>query len=154
MFKFAFTFFFFISFFCFAQNAPVIRTEKSAELFLIAQHEAGEIVIENKLNTKTALQTKHHNALAKYNPVTLSFSGLMLFYQHIVSPQLNATCVYSRSCSNFAKQAILEYGIIKGVFLTADRLMRCNAHCENDIPPYSFETSGKAIDEPFLYRFK
>lgn len=142
----AFLFFFCISLAGFSQS--------KTDLKLIGQHQIGEKRIDNKLNTKTPLQTKHQSAIAKYNPVTLTFTGLMLGYQHIISPQLNATCVYSRSCSNFAKQAIFEYGIVKGVFLSADRLMRCNAQCENDIPSYAFDANGKGIDEPTLYRFK
>jgi len=145
--KFVLLFSFCISLSCFSQN-------RKADLSLIDQHPIGEKQLDNKLNTKTALRTRHSNAIARYNPVTLTFTGLMLFYQHVVSPQLNATCIYTRSCSNFAKQAIYEYGIVKGVFLAADRLMRCNPQCENDMPSYSFDANGKAIDEPSLYRSK
>ena len=137
--------FFSVSIFSFSQN-------KKNDLAFIAKHIPGEIISVNPLNTKTPIKTKHQNAIAKFNPVTLTFSGLMLFYQHIVSPQISSECIYTRSCSNFAKRAIYEYGIIKGVFLAADRLMRCNAFCENDFPSYTFSANGKIIDEPSVYK--
>lgn len=140
-----FHFILFLPFFLHAQD-------KNVNTKLIDQHFSGELQRTNSLNTQTPLQTKHRSFFAKYNPVTLTLSGLMLFYQHVVSQQISAECIYSRSCSNFAKQAINEFGIIKGVCLAADRLMRCNRPCENDFPSYSFNSNGKITDEPKDYR--
>ncbi len=59
------------------------------------------------------------------------------------------------SCSNFGVNAIKELGVIKGICLTADRLTRCNgqAQCETEYYLINHIT-GKAIDEPSMYRFK
>lgn len=61
-----------------------------------------------------------------YNPINLTFSGLMFFYQNVISSQVNAQCLFSPSCSEFAKASIKKYGLIKGMFLAADRVQKCN----------------------------
>jgi putative membrane protein insertion efficiency factor len=61
-----------------------------------------------------------------YNPINLTFSGLMFFYQNVISSQLNAKCLFTPSCSEFAKASIKKYGLIKGIFLAADRVQKCN----------------------------
>jgi putative membrane protein insertion efficiency factor len=61
-----------------------------------------------------------------YNPVNLTFSALMFFYQNIISSQVNANCIFTPSCSEFAKAGIKKYGLIKGMFLAADRVQKCN----------------------------
>jgi hypothetical protein len=35
-------------------------------------------------------------------------------------------CRYSPTCSVYAEQAIIKYGIIKGIYLAAKRLSRCH----------------------------
>ena len=59
---------------------------------------------------KVTLMRIGPNALTRYNPVSLSFSGLLFFYQKVVSTQLAANCPYEISCSNFSKKTITEYG--------------------------------------------
>lgn len=60
-------------------------------------------------------------------PISLLGGVFMFTYQNVISPQLLSSCSYSLSCSNYSKQCISEFGFIKGVFLSADRLLRCNA---------------------------
>jgi uncharacterized protein len=61
-----------------------------------------------------------------YSPINLTFSSLMFFYQNIVSSQVNASCLFTPSCSEYAKACIKQYGLIKGMFLAADRVQKCN----------------------------
>ncbi|MES2381655.1 MAG: membrane protein insertion efficiency factor YidD [Bacteroidota bacterium] len=68
----------------------------------------------------------HKSKWQTYNPINLTFSGLMFFYQNIISSQINASCLYSPSCSEYAKDCIKKYGLIKGMFLAADRVQKCN----------------------------
>ena len=35
-------------------------------------------------------------------------------------------CKYYPTCSNYAKEALNEYGIIKGSFLSIKRILKCN----------------------------
>ncbi len=53
-------------------------------------------------------------------------TALIRLYQVFVSSQDGPSCGFSPSCSRFGMAAIKEYGIIRGVLLTADRLLRCN----------------------------
>ncbi|MGD9696703.1 MAG: membrane protein insertion efficiency factor YidD [Thermoleophilia bacterium] len=47
-------------------------------------------------------------------------------YQRTVSPLLGQRCKYYPSCSEYAVQAIREFGVARGVVLAAWRLLRCN----------------------------
>ncbi len=53
-------------------------------------------------------------------------TALIRLYQVFVSSQDGPSCGFSPSCSRFGMAAIKEYGIMRGVLLTADRLLRCN----------------------------
>ena len=68
----------------------------------------------------------HKSKWQTYNPINLTFSGLMFFYQNIISSQVNANCLFTPSCSEYAKASIKKYGLIKGMFLAADRVQKCN----------------------------
>ncbi len=105
----------------------------------------------SQINNTKPIEYKKNNAIIKYNPVNLTFTGAMLFYQHIVSPQLFKHCIYEISCSNFSKQAIQHFGLAKGVLLGADRLMRCNSMAKEEIPINEFDKKGLAVDEPDKY---
>jgi len=58
----------------------------------------------------------------------LKSSGLVWIriYQIGISSQDLPACVFHPSCSRFAMQAIQKYGIVKGILLSSDRLLRCN----------------------------
>jgi putative component of membrane protein insertase Oxa1/YidC/SpoIIIJ protein YidD len=93
--------------------------------------------------------------LIKYNPLNLTLGGLLYFYQKIVSPQLLTQCPYEISCSAFSKTSIQEFGFIKGIPLTADRLTRCTQFTLIDIMPSQInESNGRIIDNTDKYRLR
>lgn len=47
-------------------------------------------------------------------------------YKAFISPLLPKTCRYYPTCSSYALQAIGEFGVIKGTFLSVKRILRCN----------------------------
>ena len=47
-------------------------------------------------------------------------------YRRLISPLLPARCRYYPTCSQYATQAVREYGLIRGSILAAWRLVRCN----------------------------
>lgn len=51
---------------------------------------------------------------------------LIRLYQKFISSQDGPSCGFNPSCSRFGMAAIKEFGILQGVLLTADRLLRCN----------------------------
>lgn len=95
-----------------------------------------------------------NNALTRYNPLSLTFSGLLYFYQKVVSAQIAASCPYEISCSNFSKQCIGKYGLLKGVALSADRLMRCNKLAAYDIHPMLISDEQRIHDPIEKYAVK
>lgn len=86
----------------------------------------------------------------KYNPLSMVLGGAMYFYQRVISRQFSAECLYDVSCSRFSVQHIHRHGIVKGVFLSADRVTRCNRLAAKDIHGHMINPStGRAID-PFI----
>ena len=51
---------------------------------------------------------------------------LLRGYQVMISPVLGQTCRFSPTCSNYSMQAIERFGVFKGAYLTAARLLRCH----------------------------
>jgi len=45
------------------------------------------------------------------------------------------TCRFEPTCSEYAAQAILRYGPIKGIGLAVRRLLRCNPWCTGGADP-------------------
>lgn len=60
------------------------------------------------------------------NPVKALFVGVIRFYQVVISPGLAGRCKYYPSCSQYALDAVREYGAARGFVLAAWRVMRCN----------------------------
>ncbi|GAB4304447.1 MAG: hypothetical protein Kow0097_01400 [Candidatus Bipolaricaulota bacterium] len=46
-------------------------------------------------------------------------------YQRVVSPILPPRCRFHPSCSEYARQAVLRYGLLRGGWLALRRLARC-----------------------------
>ncbi len=51
---------------------------------------------------------------------------LIRLYQWTVSPHLGARCRYYPSCSAYAHEAILRFGVARGSWLALKRLARCH----------------------------
>jgi len=46
-------------------------------------------------------------------------------YRYLISPWLGNHCRFHPPCSQYALEAIEIYGVMKGVFLSCRRLLRC-----------------------------
>ena len=53
-------------------------------------------------------------------------AGALVAYQRVVSPLLPRACRFSPTCSEYARQAVLEHGLARGAWLAARRLARCH----------------------------
>ena len=54
---------------------------------------------------------------------------IITFYQKYISKWLaskNINCKFYPTCSEYTKQAIQKYGVMKGSFLGIKRILRCN----------------------------
>ena len=90
----------------------------------------------------------------KRNPIQVPFYFLLWVYQSQITHQLATNCPYHPSCSEFAKQAIQEFGALKGVLLAADRLTRCTAGNIRQLKSPTLLPTGKISDPPSAYRLK
>jgi putative membrane protein insertion efficiency factor len=53
-------------------------------------------------------------------------TGLIRFYQLVISPGLPPSCRFYPSCSEYTLQAIAKYGALKGLWLGVKRIARCH----------------------------
>jgi len=58
--------------------------------------------------------------------VRRALASLILVYQRAISPLLPGSCRFYPSCSEYARQAILKYGPLRGGWLALRRLLRCH----------------------------
>ena len=56
-------------------------------------------------------------------------------YQALISPALGPRCKFYPSCSEYAVQAIMRFGILRGLVLAAWRLLRCNPFSHGGFDP-------------------
>jgi putative membrane protein insertion efficiency factor len=54
------------------------------------------------------------------------FAAAVSVYQATLSPILGPRCRFYPSCSQYAKEAVLKYGVLRGSWLAAGRLARCH----------------------------
>jgi uncharacterized protein len=47
-------------------------------------------------------------------------------YKYAISPYLPMACRYTPSCSQYAIEALIKYGPIKGLYLATKRILSCN----------------------------
>ena len=52
--------------------------------------------------------------------------GLIRAYQVIIAPILPPACRFDPSCSEYMRQAIDKFGVARGVYLGAKRVLRCH----------------------------
>ncbi len=56
-------------------------------------------------------------------------------YQYIISPLSPPSCRFTPTCSHYACDALIRYGVFKGVWLSIKRLVRCNPWCSGGYDP-------------------
>lgn len=60
---------------------------------------------------------------------------LISFYQKHISVFIKPNCVFYPTCSEYTKQAIKKYGVLKGTHLGFLRILRCHPWQKNHIDP-------------------
>lgn len=50
----------------------------------------------------------------------------IVLYQRLVSPFLGPRCRFYPSCSQYAKDAVLKHGVMRGVGFAVRRILRCH----------------------------
>ena len=65
---------------------------------------------------------------------------IIKFYQFFISPLLGSNCRFDPTCSEYAKYSIINHGILKGVWLTFWRIIRCQPFCKGGYDPVKVTT--------------
>lgn len=52
--------------------------------------------------------------------------ALLIFYQRFISPLKAPSCRFYPTCSCYAFEAVVKYGVVRGLLMTAARLGRCH----------------------------
>jgi putative membrane protein insertion efficiency factor len=58
-------------------------------------------------------------------PKRATLAGIR-FYRRQISPSLPPSCRFVPTCSAYAMEAIQRYGALKGGWMAAKRILRCN----------------------------
>ena len=58
--------------------------------------------------------------------ITWILVASIIFYQKFITPYTPASCRFTPTCSEYARQALVKYGPIKGLALAIWRILRCN----------------------------
>ena len=67
-----------------------------------------------------------HMMTALSKAVTWILVAPIIFYQKFITPYPPASCRFTPTCSEYARQALVKYGPIKGLALAIWRILRCN----------------------------
>ena len=108
--------------------------------------EATDLAFIRKANpmTKPKPQESIRFSSQETSELKIVATGLIRFYQKFISSQDSPTCNFHPTCSRFGMACIQEYGVVRGILLTADRLLRCNGsqaqHYHKD------SVTGKYVD--------
>lgn len=60
------------------------------------------------------------------NPIKALFILLIRAYQSLISPLLPPSCRFTPSCSHYGIEALQKHGLIRGSYLTINRILRCH----------------------------
>ena len=61
--------------------------------------------------------------------------ALIRGYRRFISPMLPPSCRFTPSCSLYTLQAIDKYGLLRGGFMGARRVLRCHPFSEGGFDP-------------------
>ncbi|MCI9534530.1 MAG: membrane protein insertion efficiency factor YidD [Lachnospiraceae bacterium] len=57
-------------------------------------------------------------------------------YQIFLSPlKMRTHCIYTPTCSQYAIEALQKYGVVKGLWLSVKRILRCHPWAEGGYDP-------------------
>ena len=59
------------------------------------------------------------------SPLVRAAVRLIEVYRHMISPFRPASCRFTPTCSQYAVDALAEYGLLRGGWMTVARLARC-----------------------------
>jgi putative membrane protein insertion efficiency factor len=65
-------------------------------------------------------------ATTGYRLLALPFILVVKFYQLCISPLKPPSCRFEPTCSQYALEALRKHGVVKGLYLSVRRILRCH----------------------------
>ena len=72
------------------------------------------------------------------NIITYILIKLIKVYKFLISPLLGNSCRYLPTCSEYSIDALKEFGLLKGIFISLKRILSCH--------PIKFLGGGDGFD--------
>jgi uncharacterized protein len=69
--------------------------------------------------------------------ISWPFLAIIKIYQYGVSPLIGPKCRFTPTCSQYAVEAIIKYGVFKGSILALKRISKCHpwgSHGHDPLP--------------------
>ncbi len=128
-------------FFIVVANTAFAQNWKEDAALLLSNDQASNVPVKRELNKG-------------FNPGKLMYNISMGFYQKHISAQMGTNCIYETTCSRFSRKLVAEFGIIKGFFLSLDRVGRCNKLAYAEASPLRLNHEGKIVEHTLDFRFR
>ncbi len=64
-----------------------------------------------------------------------AFIYIVRLYRKFISPLFPPCCRFTPTCSEYAIEAFEKHGVVKGLFLSIWRILRCNPFCKGGYDP-------------------
>ncbi len=135
----------FALFFTFSVTAYSQGIDIKSDLLLIGSVAKQQLPVTHK---RVYIYKDQAKTFKNSNPVSMFYGGSLYVYQNFVSQHFSANCLYTPSCSDFSKQAVKEFGLIKGTLLSFDRLSRCNRIAATDLNPAEIDKEKHRFNDP------
>ena len=137
-----------LTFVIFSASVSLINAQQlSTKISSVTFH---EFKSENIPNKRKIIDFSKKSTAQKLNPLLYVGASLLFVYQRVFSEQIQASCVYKKSCSEFTKLSIEKKGIIKGTLIGFNQLSNCFQGALLDKSNYLLTEDGKlnnALDE-------
>ncbi|MFA6713970.1 MAG: membrane protein insertion efficiency factor YidD [Victivallales bacterium] len=96
------------------------RTEAAGSRAAVGKTSPGSGIVKTVLN---CLNPKH------------AFIAAVKLYRVCVSPWFPPCCRFEPTCSAYVQDALTEHGLLKGVYLSFLRIIRCHPFCRGGYDP-------------------
>ena len=77
------------------------------------------------------------------NFLTYILIKLIKGYKFLISPLLGNSCRYFPTCSEYSIEALNEFGLVKGIYLSLRRIISCHPWGKGGFDPIKKEMKGK-----------
>jgi len=61
--------------------------------------------------------------------------ALIWFYKRAISPHFPPSCRYYPTCSAYAYEAVVKFGVIRGLYMAIKRILRCHPFSHGGYDP-------------------